>query len=163
MKTIAFFARAAAAAACAALLAPALALAHCEVPCGIYDDPARIAQLREDAATIEKAIAGINELTGRHDALSANQLTRWVVTKEEHASHIQETIAVYFLSQRVKPVEAGKPGYEEYLAKVAAHHLVMVAAMKTKQNTDPSTVADLRMTIDAIAKYYPPAEPEAKK
>jgi hypothetical protein len=39
----------------------------------------------------------------------------------------------------------------------------MVAAMKTKQNTDPSTVADLRMTIDAIAKYYPPAEPEAKK
>ena len=40
--------------------APRVLDAHCQVPCGIYDDPARIAELREDATTIEKAIAGIN-------------------------------------------------------------------------------------------------------
>ena len=28
------------------------ARAHCQVPCGIYDDPARIARLAEDTTTI---------------------------------------------------------------------------------------------------------------
>ena len=34
---------------------PATSEAHCQVPCGIYDDAARIARLREDTATIAKA------------------------------------------------------------------------------------------------------------
>ena len=28
--------------------------AHCQVPCGIYDDDGRITQLREDATTVRK-------------------------------------------------------------------------------------------------------------
>ena len=51
--------------------------AHCQVPCGIYDDPARIAQLLEDATTIEKAIAQLNELAGAHEAKGMNQAIRW--------------------------------------------------------------------------------------
>ena len=31
------------------------AFAHCQMPCGIYDDDARIQQMREDAVTIRKA------------------------------------------------------------------------------------------------------------
>ena len=40
-----------------ASFAASAAFAHCQVPCGIYDDGARIAQMKEDAATIEKATA----------------------------------------------------------------------------------------------------------
>ena len=43
--------------------------AHCQVPCGIYDDQARIHQLEEDATTIAKAITEINALAGKHDAV----------------------------------------------------------------------------------------------
>jgi len=83
------------------------AWAHCEVPCGIYDDHARIDQMLEDGTTIGKAVAQILELTGKTDAQSLNQLTRWINTKESHATRIQDTIAQYFMTQRVKPARQG--------------------------------------------------------
>ena len=128
--------------------------AHCQVPCGIYDDPARIVRLHEDATTIAKAIAQINELAGKHDAQSLNQLTRWVTTKEDHASHVISVVSEYFLTQKVKPVAAGADGYDAYLKKLADHHAVMVAAMKTKQKPEPATADALRHAIDALAKHY---------
>ena len=36
--------------------------AHCEVPCGIYDDKARIQMIHEHAGTILKAMNKINEI-----------------------------------------------------------------------------------------------------
>ena len=35
--------------------------AHCQVPCGIYDDALRIVQLREDFHTIQKAMNQIKD------------------------------------------------------------------------------------------------------
>lgn len=128
--------------------------AHCQVPCGIYDDSARIARLHEDATTIAKAIKQINELTGKHDAQSFNQATRWVSTKENHASHIIEVVSEYFLTQKVKPVSPRGNGYEAYLKSLADHHAVMVAAMKTKQKTDAATADTLHHAIDALAAHY---------
>jgi len=128
--------------------------AHCQVPCGIYDDPARIAQLREDATTIEKAIGQINELADSHSALSFNQASRWVATKEDHASHIIEVVSEYFLAQKVKPAAADSSEYDAYLKSLADHHAVMVAAMKTKQACDPATVGTLRAAIDKLATHY---------
>lgn len=128
--------------------------AHCQVPCGIYDDAARIKHMREDAATIAKAIAGINDLAGRKDADSFNQAVRWVATKEDHASDIIQTVSEYFLAQKVKPVASGSDGHEEYLEKLADHHMVIVAAMKTKQSADPATVAALNETIEKLATHY---------
>ncbi|MEE8170524.1 MAG: superoxide dismutase [Ni] [Phycisphaerae bacterium] len=130
------------------------AQAHCQVPCGIYDDPARINYLKEDAATIAKATAQINSLAGQHGALAVNQSARWVMTKENHASHVITVMAEYFLAQRVKPVAPGTDGHDDYLKKLAEHHSVIVAAMKTKQSADPATVEALNKAIDAIAPYY---------
>ena len=48
--------------------------------------PARCAQIR-------KAMVQINDLAGSSDAKAANQLVRWISTKEEHASKIQKTVA----------------------------------------------------------------------
>jgi hypothetical protein len=137
------------------VLAAAAAHAHCQVPCGIYDDPARIAQLREDAATISKAITNINELAAKHDAESLNQATRWIMTKEEHASRIIETVSEYFLTQKLKEVAAGGEGYDEYLAALADHHLVMRAAMKTKQGASMQSAAALDAAIEQLAKRWP--------
>lgn len=128
--------------------------AHCQVPCGIYDDAARIKFLKEDATTIAKAITNIVELSGKNDAQSFNQATRWVATKEDHASHIITVVSEYFLTQKVKPVAEGSDGYDAYLKSLADHHAVMVAAMKTKQHADPATVTALEKAIDALAKHY---------
>jgi len=130
------------------------ASAHCQVPCGIYDDAARITRLREDAATIHKAVDQISKLGGAHDVTSINQATRWIMTKEEHASHIIEVVAQYFLTQKVKPVAPGADGYDAYLKKLADHHAVMSAAMKTKQTVDGGKVDVLFAAIDTLAKHY---------
>lgn len=130
------------------------AQAHCQVPCGIYDDAARIARLHEDAATIAKAIAQINGLAGQHDSTAMNQATRWINTKEQHASHIIEVVAQYFLTQKVKPQAAGSPEYKDYLKTLADHHAVMAAAMKTKQTVDETAVDKLRHAIDALGRHY---------
>ena len=60
-----------------------------KVPCGIFADQHRFEQMLEDQSTIEKASRLINELSGNNDALSVNQLSRWVATKEDHANAIQ--------------------------------------------------------------------------
>ena len=126
------------------------ALAHCQVPCGIYDDDARHTALMEDATTIEKAMKQIGELAEKSDALSANQVVRWVTTKEEHASRIIEVVSTYFLTQKLKPVADGAEGRAAYLARLEAAHGVMRAAMKTKQTVDTANVESLRNALKAF-------------
>ncbi len=133
---------------------PQVASAHCQVPCGIYDDAARIARLNEDAATIAKAVTQINQLSGKHDAQAFNQASRWITTKEVHASHIIEVVSEYFLTQKVKPVAHDGSEHDAYLHKLADHHAVMVAAMKTKQSADGMNVIRLRSAIARLATHY---------
>lgn len=137
--------------------APGWVSAHCQVPCGIYDDAARIAQLKEDSTTIAKAITQINEMVDEDDGMQAknvNQVIRWVTTKEDHASRIITVVSEYFLTQKVKPVAPGADGYDAYLKSLADHHAVMAAAMKTKQDAAPATVDALNQAIAGLAKHY---------
>lgn len=55
-------------------VAPALSRAHCQVPCGIFDDPVRVELMKEDAATIRKAMVQVNDLSSQGTALSLNQV-----------------------------------------------------------------------------------------
>ena len=125
----------------AAFVPVAYLAAHCEVPCGIYDDGARFTELKEDQATIAKAIAQIGELSGTHDPTGHNQLARWVSTKEAHATNTQHVIAQYFMTQKIKADD------EHYVDKLTAAHGVMVAAMKCKQSADPATAEALSAAI----------------
>ena len=126
--------------------------AHCQVPCGIYDDGARFTGMREDVTTIEKATNEITALAGKTDAQSANQLGRWVTTKEEHASRIIEVISTYFLTQKIKPVAADDKAYTGYVQQLNAAHLVMRAAMKAKQTVSQDSVKGLSDAISAFEK-----------
>ena len=131
---------------------------HCEVPCGIYADEMRFQMMLEDAATIDKAIASIQEFASSMGeqpptATAINQVNRWVTTKENHATSIQHTVAQYFLTQRIKS------DHEDYTGQLATAHRVMVAAMKCKQDADPATVATLKNAIYDLYRAYEGKEP----
>lgn len=136
----------------AVLMSPILAqsaVAHCQIPCGIYDDHARVASMLEDVATIHKSVDLIAELAGKTDPQSQNQLVRWVINKEQHAQNIIDSISDYFLTQRVKASQ------EDYAERLQKHHAVIVAAMRAKQNADPGIVDELKAAVEAVAPYYP--------
>lgn len=134
------------------LILPQIAGAHCQIPCGIYDDHARVQSILEDAATVTKATKLIADLADKNDAQSKNQLVRWVNNKEIHAQNIIATISDYFLTQRVKPSQ------KDYAERLARHHAVILAAMKAKQNADGKYAESLVKSIQAIEGYYPPHE-----
>ncbi len=126
--------------------------AHCQIPCGIYDDAARVAIMLEDVATIRKSVSLISELADKLDPQSQNQLVRWIMNKENHAQNIIDTISDYFLTQRVKASQ------EDYAERLQNHHAVIVAAMKAKQNADMESVDKLMAAVEAVAPYYPKHE-----
>jgi nickel superoxide dismutase len=108
----------------------------------------------EDEHTISKAQLTINELaSGVLDAQGHNQMSRWVTTKEEHAQRIQDTIAAYFLAQRIKP---DAPNYGTTLM---AAHKVIIQAMKCKQSADPTTAKALEQSIFDLYRAYEGKEP----
>ena len=125
------------------------AYAHCQIPCGIYDDHARVEQMLEDSATILKASRLIVQLSGKTDAQSQNQLVRWVMNKEKHAQNVISTISDYFLTQRVKTSQ------KDYVERLKKHHAVIIAAMKAKQNADEKVVLALQKCIEDLTPYYP--------
>jgi nickel superoxide dismutase len=131
------------------LLLPTRGNTHCQIPCGIYDDAARVQSMLEDATTVEKATKLIAELAGKSDAQSQNQMVRWVMNKEQHAQKIISTISDYFLTQRVKPDQ------KDYSERLVKHHAVIVAAMKAKQNADEKYAKSLKESIEALRSYYP--------
>ena len=128
--------------------------AHCQVPCGIYDDGGRIKSIREDVTTITKAMTQINELAGKGDAASLNQAVRWVNTKEQHATNIQRTVGDYFLTQKVKMVPKGDPHYPAYLEALAVHHAVLRGAMRAKQQTTVATAEALSHDVGHLGLLY---------
>ena len=141
-----------AAAACCLFISPRVE-AHCQIPCGIYDDHARVDSMLEDTATVVKSMKRIAELAGKTDAQSQNQLVRWVTNKEKHAQNIIDTISGYFLTQRVKPEQ------KDYAERLKKHHAVIVAAMKAKQRVDPEAAQQLQKRIKALEPYYPERNP----
>ena len=128
---------------------PNLASAHCQVPCGIYDDYARVIAMLEDATTIRKSVKLMVELNNKTDVQSKQQFVRWVNNKELHAQKIISSIADYFLTQRVKAKQ------KDYVERLKAHHAIIVNAMKAKQSSDMKAVEQLEQSIKVLVKYYP--------
>ncbi|MCH2175294.1 MAG: superoxide dismutase, Ni [Lentisphaeria bacterium] len=121
--------------------------AHCQIPCGIYGDEARITEMMEDVTTIRKSVNQINTLA--EDAgKNANQLVRWVNNKETHADNISDIVLKYFLQQRIKADQ------DQYQEKLVALHKIVVLSMKAKQTSDVKVVDDLEAAIKAFHNMY---------
>ena len=129
------------------LLLFSLAAAHCEIPCGIYDDEMRIEMLREHITTIEKSMNQVI-LLEKDANRKANQLTRWVMNKEQHADELQEIVSQYFMTQRLTP------DAKDYASKLQFLHEMLLAGMKSKQTTDLGQVKRLRELVDMFEKAY---------
>lgn len=128
--------------------------AHCQIPCGIYDDPARFTTLEEHITTLEKSVNQIVALS-EDPAKNANQITRWVMNKEHHADEFAEIVTYYFLQQRIKPVQARSgEDWESYVERIRLCHEMLVATMKIKQTTDLEHVENLRGLLAEFHKAY---------
>lgn len=116
--------------------------AHCQVPCGIYDDDNVIGSMDTDVTTIEKAAQQIVELS-KDPTANAQQIVRWTTNKESHAQALQEKVLNYFLAQRLKlpETDADKEMYDK---KLSLCHEIIVTAMKCKQSTDSENPAKLK-------------------
>lgn len=121
---------------------------HCQVPCGIYDDAVRIVTVKEDFATISKAMVEIKTLSAKNDPQSLNQLNRWIVTKEEHATNIQKVVSDYFLTQRVK---SKNKNYDRHLRFL---HELLVSAMKCKQTVESKNIDNGLNSLDNFVNIY---------
>ena len=137
-----------------AVVTPQPVRAHCQVPCGIYDDDARFTLLLEHITTIEKSMKRIKDLESQ-DHAHANQLVRWVSNKDSHADAFTEIVTYYFMAQRVKPAPVtDKKAHAGYVAKVEVLHKLVVYSMKCKQTTDLEHVATLRALVSEFKALY---------
>lgn len=116
--------------------------AHCQVPCGIYDDQARIHMMEEHVTTIEKA------MTQLEAGANANQTARWVLNKEKHAEELDNIVTYYFMTQRIKP------GADNYDTNLKTLHEILIASMKAKQTTDLANVEKLKSLIHDFEHTY---------
>jgi nickel superoxide dismutase len=129
---------------------------HCQLPCGIYDDPMRFEMLSEHIATIEKSTKEILELS-KDPSKNASQLVRWVENRDHHADEFAEIVSYYFLQQRIEPIaDSNQAAYSTYTGKLALCHRLMVAAMKSKQTNEGQPVSDLRKLLADFQKAYSP-------
>ncbi|MCU0305527.1 MAG: superoxide dismutase, Ni [Thermoanaerobaculales bacterium] len=139
----------------ALVLAAAPASAHCQIPCGIFDDELRVQLIEEHITTVEKSMKQIVEL-GAAEKVDYNQLVRWVTNKEAHAEEIQDIVTAYFMAQRIKPPAdlSDDPATKEYLHRLALLHAIQVHAMKAKQGTDLGEIAALRKLVADFRTAY---------
>tara|TARA_S200000501_G_scaffold378614_1_gene442248 strand:+ start:6628 stop:7104 length:477 start_codon:yes stop_codon:yes gene_type:complete len=126
--------------------------AHCQVPCGVYDDTMRIKMIEEHTLTILKSM---NYIEANQDNLkNQNQVTRWIITKEEHAQEIQKIISEYFLTQRIKLKDDSNKNKDLYHAQLAVLHSIMLDAMKCKQSIDTKNTTALLENLNKFVDLY---------
>lgn len=130
-----------------------IAKAHCEIPCGIYDDSLRIALIKEHIGTIEKSMNMIIKLSSEKE-LNHNQLVRWIINKDEHAVKIQDIVSQYFLHQRIHVTEPEDEHYNKYVNELILLHKITVYAMKAKQTTDLSYIQKMMEAVTEFEKSY---------
>ena len=131
------------------------AQAHCQIPCGIFDDPARFVSMREHVTTIEKSMKQI-VVTAAEDKAGVNQMVRWVNNKETHADELAEIVTYYFMAQRVKAPEdtSDEAAMKKYTGELLLLHKILVHAMKSKQSTDVTITKKLGELITEFEASY---------
>jgi len=124
-----------------------IAAAHCEIPCGIYDDEMRMNMISEHIATIEKSMNQILKIE-KAKQHNSNQLVRWIMNKEQHADEIQEIVTQYFMTQRIK---VDTKNYEK---KLGLLHQMLIHSMKCKQTTNLDYIDKLKLLIQEFHSLY---------
>ena len=126
-------------------LAPtAVARAHCDVPCGIYDPhEAEIA-----AKTVSKMVELMTGLEGSTDQASRNKFIRCVAVKEQHAEKVKHEVQVIW-SDYFKPEHLdAHPDLHDKVWKL------LKLAGKNKQNVDAEAAAQLEAAVKEFSDIF---------
>jgi len=126
---------------------------HCQIPCGIYDDPARLKMIDEHITTIEKSMKQMTELS-QSEPVNMNQIVRWVNNKEHHADELSEIVTYYFMAQRIKPAAPDSAEYKGYIRQLTLLHEMLVTSMKCKQTVDLAEVEKLKVLLKEFSAAY---------
>ena len=124
--------------------------AHCEIPCGIYDDELRMTMMGEHITTIEKAMIEIKNLTGSKKR-DDHQVVRWVTNKEKHAEEFQHVVTQYFMTQRLNPEKISE---KDYFNQLTLLHQMLLVSVKAKQTLELSHVEQLRGLLKRFGEIY---------
>lgn len=115
-------------------------LAHCDIPCGIYDPH----EMQMAAHTVLRMTKMIQELKKE----DTHQLARLTKVKEEHAERVKHEIRIlwgdYFKEENSKDV----PDLHERVWKI------LKLASKTKQNVDEQAANDLISAVQEFAEIF---------
>ena len=96
----------------------------------------------------------IEELS-KAQPVNYNQLVRWINTKEEHATKIEEIASEYFMIQRIKPAEpADKEKYDMYIQQLTLMHQLQIFAMKSKQTIDLDNIQKMKEILEKFEVSY---------
>ena len=126
------------------LLAPkAVARAHCDIPCGIYDPH----EAETAAKTVSKMVELINGLEG-NDTGHPQQVRPLVRVKEEHAEKVKREVQIIW-SDYFKPehLEAN-PDLHDKVWKL------LKLAGKNKQNVDAEAAAQLEAAVKEFSEIF---------
>ena len=108
--------------------------------------------IEEHTLTILKSMNYIE--ANQNDLKNQNQVTRWIINKEEHAQEIQKIVSEYFLTQRIKLKDDSKKNKDIYHAQLEALHTIMLDAMKCKQTTDTKNTTSLLENLNKFVNLY---------
>ncbi len=138
---------------------PDFVLAHCDVPCGIYDPkPAQIAA-ETVAKMVDKLInpPHLDEKDKQSRLDFHNNMTRYVIEKEEQAEICKRELLIlwtdFFKPEHLKTF----PNLHETFWKAAK------LCSKNKQSVDEKAASDLVTAVDEIAEMFTKVKAAAKK
>ena len=127
--------------------------AHCDVPCGIYDPKA--AQIA--AQTVVRMVELIEQLVNDNGNKDKNSMTRYVITKEDHAQKCKSELLIlwtdFFKSEHLKAYPKLHTIFWE-AAKLCSYN---------KQNVDMNAAKDLERKVDEIAVMFNKAKSASNK
>lgn len=132
------------------ILTSSISEAHCQIPCGIYEDEIKFSKLDEHIETIAKSSDQIRQISSNKPLEPQNlqQIIRWTTNKETHAQKVIDEVANYFLAQRIKP-DSG-----HYEKKLELLHQIILLSMKSKQNVESDSVKVLAYKLSQFKEIY---------
>lgn len=102
--------------------------AHCQMPCGIYNDAMVFDKGDEYVLTMYKGISVLNN-SPFSTVKEKNDFVRWVINKEKMSDALAEVITTYFLQQKIKPGDSDSP------KRLESAHKLLFGLVAIKQNT----------------------------
>lgn len=131
--------------------APAVAQAHCDIPCGIYDPHyAQIAALTVVRMNqlIEALDAPADPKSKADQAKYHNSLSRYVLAKEEHAEIVKREVRIIW-GDYFKPEHA-----EKYADLNATVWSIMKLGGKNKQEANAAAAQELLAAVQKFAEMF---------